>query len=92
MSTVVAPITTKRVNGGSFLIEDITAADIFTLEDLTDEQKQIAQTTADFAEKQILPNVDAIEEKHFDVTRGLLKHAGDLGLMSVDVPEEYGGP
>jgi alkylation response protein AidB-like acyl-CoA dehydrogenase len=91
MSTVVAPIATKRVAGGSFLIEDILPADIFTLEDLTDEQKQIAQTTTDFAEKQILPNVDAIEEKNFDVTRGLLKHAGDLGLMSVDVPEEYGG-
>ena len=91
MSTTVAPIATKRVNGGSFLIEDILPADIFTLEDLTEEQKQIAQTTADFAEKQILPNVDAIEEKQFDITRGLLKQAGDLGLMSVDVPEEYGG-
>ena len=91
MSTAVAPIATKRVTGGSFLIEDILPADIFTLEDLTDEQKQIAQTTADFAEKQILPNVDAIEEKNFDITRGLLKQAGDLGLMSVDVPEEYGG-
>ncbi len=91
MSTVAAPVATRRVNGGSFLIEDITAADIFTLEDLTEEQKQIAQTTADFAEKEVLANADAIEEKQFDVTRGLLKRAGDLGLMSVDVPEEYGG-
>ncbi len=89
MATTAA--TAKRVNGGSFLIEDIGPADIFTLEDLSEEQKQIAQTTADFAEKEILPKVDDIEEKHFDVTRGLLKRAGDLGLMSVDVPEEFGG-
>ncbi len=91
MSTVMAPLATKRVNGGSFLIEETAASDIFTLEDLTEEQQQIAQTTSDFAEKEILANVDAIEEKNFDVTRKLLKHAGDLGLMSVDVPEEYGG-
>jgi butyryl-CoA dehydrogenase len=87
----MAPLATKRVNGGSFLIEETAASDIFTLEDLTEEQQQIAQTTSDFAEKEILANVDAIEEKNFDVTRKLLKHAGDLGLMSVDVPEEYGG-
>ena len=86
MSTAVAPFIAKRVNGGSFLIEDLTAADIFTLEDLTDEQKQIAETTADFAENEILAHADAIEAKQFDVTRALLKKAGDLGLMSVDVP------
>lgn len=91
MSTAVATAIAKRVNGGSFLIEDVTAADIFTLEDLTDEQKQIAETTADFAEKEILTHVDAIEAKEFAVTRALLKKAGDLGLMSVDVPEEFGG-
>ena len=41
MSTAVAPMTTKRVSGGAFLIEDILPTDIFTLEDLTEEQKQI---------------------------------------------------
>ena len=91
MSTAVAPMVAKRVNGGSFLIEDLTAADVFTLEDLTEEQRQIAATTADFAEKEILTHVDAIEAKQFDVTRALLRKAGDLGLMSADVPEEFGG-
>ena len=91
MSTAIAAVVAKRVNGGSFLIEDLTAADIFTLEDLTDEQRQIAKTTADFADKEILTHVDAIEAKQFDVTRALLKKAGGLGLMSVDVPEEFGG-
>ncbi len=91
MSTAVAPMVAKRVNGGSFLIEDLTAADVFTLEDLSEEQKQIVKTTADFAEKEILTHVDAIEAKQFDVTKALLQKAGDLGLMSADVPEEFGG-
>ena len=40
---------------------------------------------------EVLPAADEIEAKHFDVTRGLLKKAGDLGLMAVDIPEEFGG-
>ena len=83
--------TAKRVTGGSFLIEDIGPQDIFTLEDLSDVQKQIERTTVDFAEKQILPQIAAIEEKDFTVTKGLLRKAGELGLMGIDVPEEYGG-
>lgn len=81
----------KRTTGGSFLIEDLRPEDIFTLEDLSEEQQQIAQTTLDFAEKEVQPNIPAIEEKQFDVTRGLLRKAGELGLMAVDVPEEHGG-
>ena len=91
MATAVAAVAAKRLNGGSFLIEDCAAADIFTLEDLTPEQVQVAQTTSDFAAKEILANADAIEEKQFDVTRRLMKRAGELGLLSVDVPEEFGG-
>lgn len=90
MATAVAN-TTKRVTGGSFLIEDIAPQDIFTLEDLSDVQKEIERTTVEFAEKQILPQIPAIEEKDFTVTKGLLRKAGELGLMGIDVPEVYGG-
>jgi alkylation response protein AidB-like acyl-CoA dehydrogenase len=90
MSTPVAT-PTRQVSGGSFLIEDVTPEDIFTLEDLSDVQRQIERTTIDFAEKQVQPQIAAIEAKNFDVTRGLLRKAGELGLMSIDVPEEYGG-
>ncbi len=90
MITPVAAMT-KRVTGGSFLIEDIRPEDIFTLEDLSDVQKEIARTTVEFAEKQAQPQIPAIEEKNFEVTKGLLRKAGELGLMGIDVPEEYGG-
>ncbi|HET9087313.1 MAG TPA: acyl-CoA dehydrogenase family protein [Acidobacteriaceae bacterium] len=81
----------KQVTGGSFLIEDLGPQDIFTLEDLSSVQKEIERTTVEFAEKQILPQIAAIEQKDFSVTRGLLRRAGELGLMGIDVPEEYGG-
>src|SRR5271170_7584883 len=50
-----------------------------------------AAGSTSFAANEVLPAADDIEAKHFDVTRGLLKKAGDLGLMAVDIPEEYGG-
>ena len=89
MATTLAPSVV--VTGGSFLLNEADAASIFTPEDFSDEQKQIASTAAEFAVNEVLPAADEIEAKHFDVTRGLLKKAGDLGLMAVDIPEEFGG-
>jgi len=91
MATATTTVLAKVVTGGSFLIEERQPADVFTPEDFSDEQRQIAETAAQFAANEVLPAADDIEAKHFDVTRGLLKKAGDLGLMAVDVPEEYGG-
>lgn len=91
MTTAVATESTRRAVGGSFLIEDALPEEVFTPEDLSEEQKQIAQTTVDFAEEQVLPALPEIEAKNFDVSRKLMRHTGELGLMSVDVPEEYGG-
>jgi alkylation response protein AidB-like acyl-CoA dehydrogenase len=84
-------LTTKITPGGSFLITNPTPADCFFPEDFTEEHRQIAQTTTDFATNEIVPASDAIEAKDFTVTRRLLKEAADLGLTSVDIPEEYGG-
>ncbi len=83
--------TVKRVRGGGFLLEDLTPQDIFTVEDLSPEQVQIAEMTRQFAEEKILTQVEAIESKQYDVSRRLMRELGDLGLLSVDVPEEYGG-
>jgi alkylation response protein AidB-like acyl-CoA dehydrogenase len=92
MATMTTPVpTAKRIPGGSFLINDATPADCFFPEDFTEEHRQIAQTTADFATNEIIPVSDAIEAKDFSVTRRLFKEASDLGLTSVDIPEEYGG-
>jgi butyryl-CoA dehydrogenase len=91
MGTVGTAVETKRVTGGSFLIEDLTPNDVFTPEDLSLEQRQIAQTAAEFAENRIATQVAEIEAKNFEVSRALMREAGELGLLGVDVPEEYGG-
>jgi alkylation response protein AidB-like acyl-CoA dehydrogenase len=83
--------TAKRVTGGSFLIEDLTPEDIFTLEDLSPEQKQIADVASKFADEKIFPQVHEIEAKNWDVSRKLMHDLGDLGLLGIDVPEQYGG-
>ena len=89
MATAVVP--KQKIVGGSFLIEDRLPEDIFTPEDFTEEHRQIAQTTEEFAKNEILPNIEKIEHKDWATTRELIKKASELGLTSVDVPEEYGG-
>lgn len=77
--------------GGSFLLEIRDPSDVLTPEDLTEEQRQIAATAAEFAREEILPAAADIETKKPGVVKALLRKAGELGLTSVDVPEEYGG-
>src|SRR5690348_15972654 len=89
MATATLPKT--RLAGGSFLIQDHNLEDVFTLEDLSDEHQQIAQTTQEFAKNEILPNVEKIEHKDFAVTRELIRKACDIGIGNVDIPEQYGG-
>ncbi len=92
MATMTAPTTdTKLIPGGSFLITDPTSTDCFFPEDFTDEQKQIAETTANFALNEIVPRSEQIEAKDFNVTRMLLMEAAEMGLTAIDIPEEYGG-
>jgi butyryl-CoA dehydrogenase len=90
MSTVAASAF-AAAKGGSFLIEARTPAEVFTPEDLTAEQRQIAATAAQFAREEIEPATDAIEAKEQGVMRGLLAKAAELGFTSVEIPEEYGG-
>jgi butyryl-CoA dehydrogenase len=90
MATLSAVPATK-IPGGSFLIEERKPEDVFTPEDFTEQHLLIAQTAEEFANKEIVPNIEKMEHKDFAVTRELVKKAGELGLSGVDVPEQYGG-
>ncbi len=90
MATVTAmPLNSSR--GGSFLIEERSPNEIFTPEDFTEQHQLIAQTTEEFATKEIVPSIEKLERKEFSTNRDLLRKAGELGLSGVDVPEQYGG-
>jgi len=81
----------KVFQGGAFLTENLTADDIITPEDFTEEHKMIAKTTEDFINKEVLPKVEKLENQEFELSVQLLKQAGELGLLGADVPETYGG-
>jgi alkylation response protein AidB-like acyl-CoA dehydrogenase len=89
MATTAIP--KNKISGGSFLLEERQTSEVFTPEDFTEQHHLIGQTTEEFAVNEILPNVEKIEHKEFQVTRDLLKKAGDLGLSGAEIPEAYGG-
>jgi alkylation response protein AidB-like acyl-CoA dehydrogenase len=88
-AVIVYPIVAAA--GGSFLIESRTPDEVFTPEDLNEEQRQIAATAERFAREEILPQVAAIEAKEPGAMAAVLRKAAELGFTAVDVPEEYGG-
>ena len=91
MATQNLNVMAKRVKGGSFLTEERRPDDIFTPEDFSDEQRQIAKTAIEFTTNEVVPMAAEIEAKNFTITKALLRKAGELGLMGADVPEAYGG-
>jgi len=86
-------ITTTRTaaRGGAWLLEDTDASTVFTPEKVTDEHRLMAQMTDEFVTNEILTQLEELENKNWDLARRLVKRCGDLGLMGVNVPEEYGG-
>lgn len=72
-------------------MEEVSALQVCTPEAFTPEQKLMGKTAADFVTREVLPVLDEIEEQHFEHSIRLLKEAGDLGLLSTDIPEAYGG-
>src|SRR5436189_5843889 len=77
--------------GASFLIEETAAEDVFTPEDFSEEQTMIRDMTEQVVEDEVLPKVEKIEHKQWDVTVHLLRRCGELGLLGIEVPEKYGG-
>jgi alkylation response protein AidB-like acyl-CoA dehydrogenase len=80
-----------KMVGGSFVIEDVSPEAIVTPEDFTEEQRMFAETTRQFIETEVLPHDEQLEKLDYELTVKLMRKAGELGLMSSDVPEAYGG-
>lgn len=82
----------KTIKGGEFLIRKTEAADIFTPEEWSEEQKMIAQTCTDFLNQEILTRLDEIDsQKDKELVPSLIEKAGDLGILGISVPESLGG-
>lgn len=81
----------QLIKGAEYLLTEVSKDTVFTPEDFTDEQKQIGNTTEEFALNEVLPALDEIENQNFDKVVELMRKAGELGLLMIDAPEEYGG-
>ena len=77
--------------GGGFLLSDTDPQDIYTPEDFTDEQHLLMSTIHDFVRQEVLPHMAAIEAKTPGLMPEILKKAGAVGLLSLEIPEAYGG-
>jgi alkylation response protein AidB-like acyl-CoA dehydrogenase len=79
------------IPGGSFLFTDRKPTEIFTREDISEEQQMFARVAEEFMRKEVLTREEQIYNKDWALTRALLLQAGELDLLRVDIPEAYGG-
>ena len=83
--------TRKILKSGEFLVDEIEYKDTFIPEEFNEEQLMIAQTCRDFLDSEVYPNVEKTDAPDIPLMKKILKNAGELGLMGISVPEEYGG-
>ncbi len=86
--------TIKKDNllrGGQFLVKETKCEDVFTLEDLSEEQKMMRDSTKEFVDREIWTHWERFEGKDYAYTAATMRKAGELGLLGIAVPEEYGG-
>ena len=86
----LAPLP-PHLTGAHFLIHDAAPSDVFTPEDLSAEDRQMAETAAKFMDKEVFPRLDALEHQEAGLARRLFGHAGELGLLCIEMPEDLGG-
>ena len=84
-------IDNNLLRGGQFLVKESKCEDVFTLEDLSEEQKMICDSTKEFIDREVWPNWERFEKKDYAFTEACMKKAGKLGLLGISVPEIYGG-
>ncbi len=82
---------TQTLIGGQFLTTSVDARDVFTREELSDEQRLFGQTAAEFMRNEVLPNEGRLFAHDWDFVRTLLRKAADLDLLRLEIPEAYGG-
>ncbi len=81
----------NTLKGGEFLIKEIPAAAIFSLEELNEEQKMLRDSAKEFIDREIVPNRERFEKKDYAFTEECMKKLGEMGMLGITVPEQYGG-
>lgn len=82
---------TNTHKGGEFLITDAVSADTFIPERFSEEHLMMASMADEFLEAEVFPNLDRIDAQEEGLMESIMDKAGELGLLGISVPEEYGG-
>ncbi|WPR71245.1 acyl-CoA dehydrogenase family protein [Flavobacterium sp. NG2] len=81
----------NKTRGGQFLVKETKCEDIFTPEDFNEEQIMMRDSVKEFVDKELWAHKIRFEQKDYKYTEECMKKAGDLGFLSISVPEAYGG-
>ena len=84
-------ISEKTVKGSEFIIKELTPEKTFTPEDFSEEQILMKDSVKEFVDREIIAERSRFENKDYEYTKEVMQKAGQLGFLSVGVPEEYGG-
>ncbi|AKK74260.1 acyl-CoA dehydrogenase family protein [Chryseobacterium gallinarum] len=79
------------LKGGEFLIKQIPANEIFSLEELNEEQKMLRDSAKEFIDREVVPQRERFEKKDYAFTEETMRKLGEMGMLGIAVPEEYGG-
>jgi alkylation response protein AidB-like acyl-CoA dehydrogenase len=90
-SAITPSSADTHIAGGSFLIEPARPDGVFSPEDFSEQHRLTADTAEQFMRNEVLPHWEELEHQTPDLMPRLLRQAGDLGLLSVEIPERYGG-
>ncbi len=77
--------------GAAFLLEAAASRSIFTPEAFSEEQQMFFETTQEFMAREVMPVNERIEHMEEGLLPKLIGKAGQMGLLGIDIPEEYGG-
>lgn len=72
-------------------MEETVPETVFSPEEFSDELKMIGQMTKDFCANEVIPNISKLEKMEPGLNETLLRKLGEIGLLGLEIPEEYGG-
>jgi alkylation response protein AidB-like acyl-CoA dehydrogenase len=81
----------SNIKGGEFLVKEVTSDQVFITKEFTEEQNMMKEAVVEFIDREVWPNKDRFENKDYAFTEEMMKQIGEMGLLGISVPEEYGG-
>ncbi|KGK91128.1 acyl-CoA dehydrogenase [Desulfosporosinus sp. HMP52] len=79
------------LRGGGFLLTEVAPDQIFVREEINEDHKQLKRMAHNFMTKEVAPKIEEMEEQKDGVVRDFMRQAGELGLLGLEIPEEFEG-